>query len=430
MFVENKPNVFSRLAVGFEDRVTFTDWKKNDSVKQESHEKLVIIQSTPICNMNCNYCYLPVEDRQGKNIQNPLINDNTLKHIYRVLFDSQILKDGFDLVWHAGEPMAAGLKFYKRAFSLINEMNHNNVSVNQGMQTNGTLINQEWAEFIKENNVSIGISIDGPKFIHDKNRIFANDNGSFNRVMRGIRTLQRNEIDFAVIAVLTKESLDYPDAIMNFFKNENIQRVCFNVEESEGMHNSKLSHDAELVDKYRKFFSRIVEIYEENNKRPSIREIEHMSRRLKHGSTNLKSTTNVPLDIINFDYMGNVSTFSPELLTMMHPKYGRMIFGNVRTMRNIEDILNDEKFAAIRDEIKVGVNRCRSECQYFVICGGGHPSNKLAEHGTLKATETLTCRLTVKENAEITLSYLQGILRDKHSDFLEYPKLRAPVIVA
>jgi uncharacterized protein len=398
-----------KTAVNAEKGLSASGVEKTVVIKKAvDFDKIVIIQATPICNMNCNYCYLEENDRRGKKTTVPLINEETLRHIYRVVLTSPALKDGFNLVWHAGEPMVPGVKFYEKAFSIMQEMNIGHVPVVQEMQTNGTLITQEWADFIKKNDINIGVSIDGPEFIHDKNRVYYNSKGSFRHVMRGIQILQQNNINFSVISVLTEESLSYPDEIMRFFLKEGIYKIGFNLEESEGAHRSQLNYKTELTNKYRKFFSRVIEIAHELNTPFNIREVEEMRVKLKYESSNHSSNVNVPLEIVSFDYTGNVSTFSPEILTMRHPKYGLLIFGNAKLMNIIEDIMNNKTFLKVNKEIQDGVEKCRFECPYFSVCGGGQPSNKLAEHGSFSATETVTCRLEIKENAELMLEYLEN----------------------
>lgn len=116
-----------------------------------------------------------------------------------------------------------------------------------------------------------------------------------------------------------------------------------------------------------------------------------------------------------------VDNFSPEILTMRHPEYGALIFGNAKSMNNIEDIMNNETFLKVNKEIQDGVEKCRFECPYFSVCGGGQPSNKLAEHGSFNAIETVTCRLEIKENAEMMLDYLENSNRNDSEKVITKP---------
>src|SRR5437588_7446046 len=110
------------------------------------------------------------------------------------------------------------------------------VRLNHCMQTNGTLINDEWCEFIKGCQIEIGVSLDGPKDLHDHNRKTRSLNGTFDRVVRGLSLLRNHDIPFHVISVLTRRSLADPTAIFEFFESLGIRRVHFNIEEIEGIH--------------------------------------------------------------------------------------------------------------------------------------------------------------------------------------------------
>jgi len=102
------------------------------------------------------------------------------------------------------------------------------------IQTNGTLINDGWCEFIKNHDIRIGLSIDGPELVHDAHRKDRRGQGTHARVMEGVRCLRKHGIDFHVIAVVTERSLDYPDEVFNFFLENGMHQIGFNIEEIEG----------------------------------------------------------------------------------------------------------------------------------------------------------------------------------------------------
>ena len=116
--------------------------------------------------------------------------------------------------------------------------------------------------------------------------------------------------------------------------------------------------------------------------------------------------TSTPMAILSFDYEGNISTFSPELLSFTHPVYGRFTFGNVFDS-TLEDVLTHAKFVDINSSIQRVIDRCRESCEYFSLCGGGIPSNKLHENGTFDSSETNACRLRIKVTTDVLLDYLE-----------------------
>ena len=130
------------------------------------------------------------------------------------------------------------VEFYEGAIRLIDELNTGGIEVSHSFQTNGTLINPAWCDFIKKNQVRIGVSVDGPAFLHDAHRKTRKGKGTHDRVMAGIRCLQERGIEFHVISVLTQEALDHPEEIFRFYVENGIQRVGFNIEEIEGVNTS------------------------------------------------------------------------------------------------------------------------------------------------------------------------------------------------
>ena len=127
--------------------------------------QLVVIQPTSLCNINCRYCYLPYRS------VNKHISMGTLSQIFKRLFSSPFVADKLTIVWHAGEPLLLPPSFYEEAFHLTQQYNTQGVCVTHSFQTNGTRITQQWCDFFKKHNVQLGVSIDGPKSIHDANRV-------------------------------------------------------------------------------------------------------------------------------------------------------------------------------------------------------------------------------------------------------------------
>src|SRR5471032_3308070 len=119
--------------------------------------QLLVVQPTPFCNIDCRYCHVP--DRTNKAI----VADETLKNLFSKVFASGWAKEGLSVAWHAGEPLVLPVAFYRRAFPLIDELKPAGLPVTHSFQTNGTLIDDSWCEFIAEAHVSVGVSIDGPQ---------------------------------------------------------------------------------------------------------------------------------------------------------------------------------------------------------------------------------------------------------------------------
>ena len=110
--------------------------------------------------------------------------------------------------------------------------------------------------------------------------------------------------------------------------------------------------------------------------------------------------------MISMDWAGNISTFSPELLGLKNADYGDFLLGNIN--RDVlVDLPHRPNFAGMLRDIRTGVEMCRERCEYFSVCGGGEPVNKLAENGTFASTETAYCRLTKMRATDLVLDALE-----------------------
>lgn len=363
--------------------------------------ELLVIQPTPFCNLDCHYCYLP--DRQNTK----RIGVATLDRLFQRVFESELVHGGFTAVWHAGEPLVLRPSFYREAFALAARRNRAGVAIGHAVQTNATLVDQEWCDFIKRHGVRIGVSVDGPEFLNDRYRTTRRGAGTYQRVMRGIANLQRNGIPFHVITVLTRASLDYPDELYAFYVEHGIEQVGFNIEEIEGpnQRSSLAAPDAEY--RYREFLARFYDLAVRRRPPLQVREFDSAVAAIlaaEGDPPRLQETA--PFAIVSVDWEGNFSSFSPELLGLPSDEYGDFVLGNVHTDAFLS-AAQSPRFAAIDAAIGAGIERCRATCGYFRLCGGGAPANKYFENGSFDSTETLFCRFTRQAMVDVLLDKLQ-----------------------
>jgi uncharacterized protein len=388
-----------------------TDQSKENSqtldISQFGPITLVVIQPTSFCNLDCDYCYLP--DRALKN----QLSLELIDPIFKQIFTSPFATEHFTICWHAGEPLTTPIAWYREAFELIEQANQKynqrQVCFDLSFQTNAILINQDWCDLFKEYPIHVGVSIDGPAFIHDAHRKTRTGLGSHAAAMRGVEYLQKNDICTSVIAVLTDDSLDYPDEIFNFFKDTGLTNVGFNMEETEGVHAQSSLDKADNLKRYRAFIQRFWELTAASQGQFQVREFESLCSML-YTEDRLKNTDmNKPFVIISIDNQGNFTTFDPELLSVKTEKYGDFVFGNV-LRDSFESICYTEKFKTIYQDIQAGVNLCQTTCDYFGLCGGGAGSNKYWENGTFNCAETLACRYRIKEISDVVIESFERSL--------------------
>lgn len=339
----------------------------------------------------------------------------TFTKILERLVESHFVGDKISFVWHAGEPLALPLSYYSELFDKIELFPTLAGKVTHSIQTNGMLINDDWCRFFNKHGVSVGVSIDGPDFIHDAHRKDRRGRGTLARVLEGFECLERHRVSSHVIAVLTSNSLDYAEEIFRFFLELGVTNLGFNIEEKEGVNDATSLETSDMDERVRGFFRRTYELQKQHGNRLKIREFDHAFRAI--ALSDLERPENVkwlndqstPISILSIDHAGSFSTFSPELLGMNEPKYGDFVFGNVYE-DTFDSMWTRPNFIETLVEINKGVERCRANCEYFSLCGGGAPSNKLYENGTFDSGETLYCRYTIQYPLDIALNELESQL--------------------
>ncbi len=169
-----------------------------------------------LCNLACDYCYYL--EKSKLYTQNPrhVMSDELLERFIKEYIESQTIPQ-IMFTWHGGETLMRPLSFYKRAIVLQKQYGRGR-QIDNSIQTNGTLLTDEWCEFFKENNFLVGISIDGPQDFHDEYRKNKMGVPSFHKVMQGIKLLKKHGVQYNCMAVVNDYNADYPLEFYNFFK--------------------------------------------------------------------------------------------------------------------------------------------------------------------------------------------------------------------
>jgi uncharacterized protein len=363
---------------------------------------LLVIQPTPFCNLDCSYCYLP--NRSDRSRMSPATLEATIAGV----FESGLAGGELSIVWHAGEPLALPCRYYRDAFALVERIRPARTAVRHHFQTNATLIDDEWCDLIAAHEVRIGVSLDGPAWLHDRCRKTRSGHGTHARVMRGVAKLRERGIPFHAICVLTSESLRHPDEVFEFFRDAGIGQVGFNIEELEAAHGTTSLSGAEAETEFKRFLGRLLERVRAEPAAMRVREFDTVLAALADPGFGVHdgNCQTEPGGIVSVAVDGQVSTFSPELLGMRDPRLGEFAFGNVRAS-GLGDILRGERLRRVAAEIAAGVAACKASCRYFAFCRGGAPVNKLSEKGSFSTTETVFCRLTQKAVVECVLGALE-----------------------
>ena len=170
------------------------------------------------CNLNCSYCFYLKKELlyPGGNFR---MSDEVLENYIRQLIESH-RSDKVTVAWQGGEPTLMGVDFYRRAIELQEKYRRPGMTFENTLQTNGTLLNDEWCEFFRENDFLIGISIDGPRELHDAHRMDRTGAATFDRVMKGLRLLQKHRVEYNVLVTINHVNANHPLEVYQFLRDE------------------------------------------------------------------------------------------------------------------------------------------------------------------------------------------------------------------
>jgi uncharacterized protein len=176
----------------------------------------------PICNLYCSYCFylkketlFPHENRSDFAMKPEILESFIRQYIEAQPEGEKEVTFG----WQGGEPTLLGVDFFRNVVKLQKKYNVRGLTVKNGLQTNGTLITDEFAKFLKEEDFLVGISIDGPEYLHNKYRLDREGKGSFSRVMAGLENLKKNNVDFNTLTVVQNDNSKHPFEVYRFLKD-------------------------------------------------------------------------------------------------------------------------------------------------------------------------------------------------------------------
>ena len=177
------------------------------------------------CNLTCKYCYYLEKTKLYPTAQRHLMSDEMLEQFTREYIEAQTMNQVL-FTWHGGEPLLRSIDFYRKALSLQQKYAGGR-RIDNVIQTNGTLLTDEWCEFFAQNHWLVGISIDGPQPDHDHYRLTAAGKPSWKKVMQGIKLLKKHGVEWNAMAVVNAYNVNHPLEFYRFFKENGCQFLQF-----------------------------------------------------------------------------------------------------------------------------------------------------------------------------------------------------------
>jgi len=326
---------------------------------------IIIMKPVMGCNLACKYCYMGYT----KKTSIPVMSNALLKKVMTDIGALGLPKVEFN--WHGGEPLLAGLKFFDRAIRLQKEYIHPITSVYNSLQTNGTIINMDWVNFLDDNSIGIGVSLDGPEDIQNFTRPFRNGLGSFSSVMKGVSCLFKskgNNRHVHALPVISKNSLIHSDRIFSFFLDNGISNCAFTpcFPKRHGLPNTMNKYQGHIsANEFADFMIAICnQWFRIDEEKIEVRFLSEITRMLLGGQSKLCifQKSSCCAKFITIDAFGNVYPCD----CYMSPHF---ILGNVAKM-DLADILASSRRERFSQQVSKLPEEC-TDCRLFSICGGG-----------------------------------------------------------
>jgi uncharacterized protein len=331
------------------------------------------------CNLNCDYCFFLKKEKlyPGSNFR---MSDEVHEAYIKQLFESHQVPQ-VTVAWQGGEPTLMGLDFFRRSLELQKKYQKPGTRIENTFQTNGILLNDEWCQFFHENKFLIGLSMDGPKELHDYYRKDKGGHGTFDRVGRSARLLQKHKVEFNILCTVNSKNADHPLKVYRFFRDDLgthyiqfipiVERINENGETGlqEG---NKVTDRSVRPEQWGRF---LIGIFDEWVKRDV-------------GQT----------FVLNFDgalagwlgMAGTVCIFGPtcglgmalehngDLYSCDHFVEPNYYLGNILTTPMIELVVSEKQRKFGQDKKDTLPRYCR-ECEVLSICNGECPKNRLIQ---------------------------------------------------
>ena len=334
-----------------------------------------------LCNLRCKYCYYLEKDKLYKQCKNHVISDELLEKFIKEYIEAQTTPQVL-FTWHGGETLMRPISFYKRALELQRIYGRGR-QIDNCIQTNGTLLTDEWCQFFKDNNFLVGVSIDGPQEFHDEYRRTATYKPTFVKVMNGINLLNKHGVEWNALAVVNDYNADYPLEFYRFFKQIGCKYIQFSpivervVKREDGLTLAPgmQGGDAGLADfsitpeQWGNFLCTIFDEWVHNDVGEYFVQL--------FDATLANWVGQAPGVCILAEECGHagVMEFNGDVYSCDHFVYPEHLLGNLHTKTITEMMYSDQqnKFAKMKKQMLP--QQCK-ECKFLFACHGECPKNR------------------------------------------------------
>jgi uncharacterized protein len=280
-----------------------------------------------------------------------------------------------NIAWQGGEPTLMGIEFFQKSIELVKKYQRPRTQISYAMQTNGTKLDDEWGAFLKENNFLVGISIDGPRAIHDQYRVDKGGRGSFDQVMRGLEILKKHNVEFNILCTVHTGNGDRPLEVYRFFRDEleaefiQLIPIVERDNQSGFQEGSRITKRSIKSKQYGQFLSTLFDEWVKTDLGRVYVQIFDIA---------LGAWVGAPPAVCVFaPTCGNALALehNGDLYACDHFVEPDFLLGNILDENMLELVSSDQQRKFGRDKLDTLPRYCR-ECEVRFVCHGGCPKNR------------------------------------------------------
>lgn len=352
--------------------------------------KPLYIMAKPVgalCNLACDYCYYLEKSKLYQDNPKHIMSDELLEKFIKEYIESQTMPQVL-FTWHGGETLMRPLSFYQRVMELQRKYARGR-TIDNCIQTNGTLLNDEWCRFFHDNRWLVGISIDGPQEFHDEYRKNKQGKPSFMKVMQGIHLLNKHQVEWNALAVVNDFNADYPLDFYHFFKEIGCQYIQFTpiveriVHHSDGRHLAAVEEgtDEKLADfsispeQWGNFLCTIFDEWVKNDVG------EYFIQLFDATLANWVGEQPGICSLAKTCGHAGVMEFNGDVYACDHFVFPQYKLGNIYSKTLVEMMYSEQQQQFGRNKFDSLPSQCK-ECQYLFACNGECPKNRFCKTAT------------------------------------------------
>ncbi|MFQ9515867.1 MAG: anaerobic sulfatase maturase [Eubacterium sp.] len=323
---------------------------------------ILIKPASANCNIDCKYCFYKCLSSNRKEYSKGFMSEETLEQL--IIQGIDYAENYVSFAFQGGEPTLAGIPFFEKAVELQKKYNTKNLIIENTIQTNGMLIDDEWAEFLAKNHFLVGLSLDGPKKYHDAYRKDVKGLGTFDPVMRTINLFRKHGVDYNILSVITNETARKASYLYKFYKRNQFLFIQLIPCMDEPGRNAVTSDASLNVEEYGKFLCEFFDLWYEDfcqGEQMDIRMFSNLAQ-MAAGYPAEECGMNGHCTCY-FVVEGDGSIYPCDFYCMDQWKLGTV-------KDSFQSLLSTDKAKSFVEQSNQVSEKCKS-CQYFSLCRGG-----------------------------------------------------------